>query len=248
MKLEGKVAVVTGGSRNIGRAIALTLADAGADLVICSRKLPALEKVAEEIRAKGRKCLAVTADVSQQKEVNQMVEKTIDEFGRVDILVNNAANVELIWKNFHETDEAGWDKEIDVSFKGTLYCCKAVIPHMIAQRWGRIINITSVAAKLISPGRAVYAGSKAAVAGFSRSIAAELGPYGILVNCIAPGAIPDPTTDESVLAEIKKKLAVLPLAKPGDPEDIANMVLFLASEEAKYITGQEYSVDGGRTF
>ncbi|MFC2018316.1 SDR family NAD(P)-dependent oxidoreductase [Chloroflexota bacterium] len=247
MKLEGKVALVTGGSRNIGRAIALTFADAGADLVICSRNLPDLEKVAREIRAKGRKCLAVRADVSQRKEVNKMVEKTIDDFGRVDILVNNAAYVELIWKNFHETEEAEWDNEIAVSFKGMLYCCKAVIPHMITQRWGRIINITSVATKVISPGRSLYAGCKTAVAGFSRSLAAELGPYGILVNCVAPGAILDPTIDKSVADEIRKKLAGLPVGKPGEPEDIANMVLFLASEEAKYITGQEYSVDGGRT-
>lgn len=248
MKLQGRVAVVTGGSHGIGRATALTLADASADMVICGRKLPNLEKVAGEIRAKGRKCLVVTADVSQRTEVNQMVEKTIGEFGRVDILVNNAANVELVWKNFNDTEEADWDKEIDATFKGTLYCCKAVIPHMINQRWGRIINITSIGGKVISPGRALYSACKAAVAGFSRHIAAELGPYGIRVNCIAPGAILTPDMDSSVVEEIKKKLAGLPVGKPGEPEDIASMVLFLASEEAKYITGQEYNVDGGRTY
>jgi len=248
MNFEGKVAVVTGGSQGIGRSIALTLAEAGADVVICSRTLPALEKVAEEITAKGRKCLAIKVDVSQQNEVNRMVEKTIDEFSRIDILVNNAANVELVWKNFHETEEAEWAKEIDVTFKGTLYCCNAVIPHMITQKWGRIINITSLSGKIISGGKAVYAGCKAGVAGFSRAIAAELGPYGILVNCVAPGAILTPEIDESVATGLKKRLTGLPLGKPGGPEDIANMVLFLASDDAKYISGQEYSVDGGKAF
>jgi len=153
-----------------------------------------------------------------------------------------------MWSLYGETDEAQWDKEIDVTFKGTLYCCRAVIPHMITQKWGRIINITSLGGKIISGGKAVYAGCKAGVAGFSRAIAAELGPYGILVNCVAPGAILTPEIDETVAAGIKKRLTDLPVGKPGEPKDIANMVLFLASEDAKYITGQEYSVDGGKAF
>ena len=245
MELDGKIAVVTGAGRGIGRSIALTLADAGADVVGCDVLIADLEEVVKEIRAKGRKGLAVKADVSQEKDVSQMIRKAVEEFGRVDILVNNAAYPTYSMKYFNETEVVEWDQQINVTFKGVLYCCKAVIPHMIAQRSGKIINITSTSARVYSPRMAVYGACKAAVASFSRCIAAELGRYGIYVNCVAPHAIVGKALNQLPDSHRKETASTNALRKEGEPEDIANMVLFLASDKAKYITGQQYCVDGG---
>lgn len=243
--LDGKVAIVTGGGRGIGYSISHVLADAGADIVMCSRKLPILERAAEEIRAKGRKCLAVKTDITREEEVIQMVEKTINEFGKVDILVNNAGAVALVWKDFHRVRERVWDEEIAI-FKGSLYCCKAVIPHMIERGWGRIINITTIGTKVITPGLSLYNACKTALSGFSRSIAAELGPHGITVNCVSPGAIMGQNLLEMLPEDLRVKASENPARRPGDPQDVAYTVCFLASEEARYIIGQEILVDGGR--
>ena len=196
MELDRKIAVVTGASRGIGRSIALTLADAGADLVGCDLLLDDLEEVVKEISAKGGKGLAVKTDVSQERDVNQMIQRVVEEFGRVDILVNNAAYPLYSMKYFNEADITEWDQQINVTFKGVLRCCKAIIPYMIAQKSGKIINITSTSARVYSPRMAVYAACKAAVASFSRCIAAELGPYGIHVNCVAPHAIVGQALDQ----------------------------------------------------
>lgn len=245
MKLDGKKAIVTGAGRGIGRAIALTLADAGADVMCCDVLTTEVEGVVKEIGTKGRRGLAVKTDVSQEKDVNQMIQKAVEEFGRVDIMVNNAAYPTYSMKYFNETEITEWDGQINVTFKGTLYCCKAVIPHMMAQRSGKIINVTSTSARSYSARMAVYAGCKAAVASFSRCIAAELGPYGIHVNCVAPHAIEGRAFDQ--LPEKNKQgiVSTNALRKVGQPEDIANMVLFLASDKSNYITGQQYCVDGG---
>lgn len=249
MKLEGKVALVTGASRGIGEAIALAFADEGADLVICSRTQATLDEVALKIRAKGRKCLAVALDVTNRAGVVSLVESAIAEFGKLDVLVNNAANTECVQKDFHTTTEEEWDEEINPSIKGVLYFSHAAIPYMLENKSGNIINLTSVATKSFTDKLALYAAAKGAVASFSRSIAGELGPEGIRVNCIAPGPTVVPAFAEYWPQEIKDKMiSEALLRKFVEPEDIANMAVFLASDDSKAITGQEYSVDGGRTF
>jgi NAD(P)-dependent dehydrogenase (short-subunit alcohol dehydrogenase family) len=244
MELAGKVAIVTGASRGIGKGIALGFAQESSDVVMCSRHLPDVERVAEEARASGARTLAVKCDVSKEEDVNEMVRKTIEEFGKVDILVNNAARVGFDFKHFLQTEVADWNEQINVTFKGVLYCCRAVIPHMIDQGGGRIINITSEGAKVRNSKASIYCACKAAVAMFSQCIADGLARYGILVNCVAPGTI---ETHASYRLGRERLIANVPLRRTGKPEDIADMVLFLASEKAKYITGQHFSVSGGMT-
>jgi|YelNatPaOPRAMG01_1025707.scaffolds.fasta_scaffold73885_2 NAD(P)-dependent dehydrogenase (short-subunit alcohol dehydrogenase family) len=249
MKLENRVAIVTGGGSGIGRAIALTFAREGARVVIGDIDLTAAKKVAGEVAQQGGGALAVEVDISKQAEVKRMVEMTVAEFKKVDILVNNAAYLgfSLEHRPFIDTDEGEWDEHINVTFKGTLHCCKAVIPYMMEQRWGRIINITSDSAKIMAPrGEALYSGCKAAVAGFSRCLAGELARYNILVNCVAPGLVLTPSVLKTRAPQWQEKVVKsIPLRRAAMPEDIANMVLFLASDEASYITGQHFSVDGG---
>ena len=248
MKLAGKVAIITGAASGIGREIAHLLGREGAGVVIADINKGGSDKVVEEVREAGGRALAVRTDVSRQNDVIEMVQKTIDEFGRIDILINNAAYVEGTPKYFHETEPSDWEVQIDVDFKGVLYCCRAVVPHMIKQQSGRIISMSSGAAKATPSGCAVYGGLKAAVVGFSRCLARELGTHGILVNCISPGTIRTPAIET---ASLEKKFdawaAATILRRLGEPEDIANMALFLASEDGKYITAQNYSVDGGMT-
>ena len=250
MRLKDKVAIVTGAGAGIGRATAHALAREGASVVVDDIDLDGAERTADEVRKLGAKALAIKADVSKVGEVKQMVERAVAEFGRVDILVNNAAYLDFSFKLFHET-EAGdveWEGNINTTLKGVLHCCRAVIPHMIEQRGGRIINIASGAAKGGIERMAVYAACKGAVPSFSRAIATELAPHGILVNCISPGN----TATEHLLHFVetlpdlfKQFQAGIPLQRLGEPEDIADMVVFLASDESKYITGQHFSVDGG---
>ena len=249
MRLQNRVAIVTGGASGIGRAIALTFGREKAQVVIGDIDLAGAEKVASEVKELGSKALAVQADVSKQIEVKMMVEKTIAEFSKIDILVNNAAYLGFSWehKPFIDTDEAEWDRHINVTFKGTLHCCKAVLPYMIEQKWGRIINITSDSAKIMAPrGEALYSACKAGIAGFSRCLAGEVAQYNILVNCVAPGLVMTPSVAKTRPREWQDKvIKSIPLRRAAIPEDIANMVLFLASDDASYITGQHFSVDGG---
>lgn len=246
MKLDGKVAILTGASSNMGEAIALSAARNGASVVLGYNINPKAKVLADNIRASGGRALLVRVDISKQEQVESMVKETIDKFGRADILVNVAAFKPKTWgKYFHETEVADWDQQIGTTLKGTLFCCKAVIPHMIKQGSGRIINITSVGVKVNQyKGLELYAGCKAAIAVVSRHLAAQLASHGILVNCIAPGLIgmPDSVGDSRYS---DKLLRTIPLRRVGEPQDIANMVLLLASEEGKYITGQQYSIDGG---
>jgi len=249
MKLEDRVAIVTGAASGIGRAIALTLGQEGANVVIGDLDIAGAGKVASEVSDLGARSLAVKTDISRPAEVNSMVENAIAEFGKIDILVNNAAYLGFSFehKPFMDTEEAEWDLHINVTLKGTLHCCKAVIPCMVDQNWGRIINITSDAAKAMAlKGEALYSGCKAAVAAFSRCLAGELARHNVLVNCVSPGLTMTPTVVKTRSKEWQDKvLSSIPLKRAGEPEDIANMVLFLASDEAKYITGQHFSVNGG---
>lgn len=249
VSLEGKAAIVTGagrGGRGIGRGIALALAEAGADVVITARtNIADAEAVAEAVRAIGRRGIAITCDVSKTESVDALFEQTVAELGRVDILVNNAG----ITKDtllLRMTDEA-WDTVIDANLKGTFLCTRAAAKRMLKQKFGRIINITSVMGQVGNPGQANYSASKAGIIGFTRTVARELGSRGITVNAVAPGFIESQMTDAIDDKAREAVLGKIPLGRLGAPEDVGAVVAFLASDAASYITGQTITVDGGMT-
>lgn len=241
MDLSNRVAIVTGGARGIGRAIALKLAERGASAVVSD--IAEAGSVAEEIKALGRQGLAVTADVSVPADVTRLVDATISAYGRVDILVNNAGITrdQLLLRMSDED----WDKVLSVDLKSVFLCTRAVLRHMIKQRWGRIISIASIVGIVGNAGQANYAAAKAGIIGFTRSVAREVASRGITANAIAPGFIDTAMTqklDKTQREELKKRI---PLGYFATPQDVAEAVAFLASEEARYITGQVLNVDGG---
>jgi NAD(P)-dependent dehydrogenase (short-subunit alcohol dehydrogenase family) len=250
MKLENKVAIVTGAGGGIGQVIAVSLAKEGANLVVNDIYPEALNNVASGIKAMGRKVITVKADVTNSREVEQMVKTTLDEYGRIDILANVAGGAARGERRgyFHEVSEEAWNSVIDLNLKGTLMCCHAVIEHMMKKRSGKIINIGSVAGMIGSSiAMADYSAAKAGVIGFTKALAKELGPYGINVNCVSPGPIGTPhffTLDQET---VKKLESFTYLKRLGKPEEVANVVVFLASDEASYVTGQNYAVCGGRS-
>jgi 3-oxoacyl-[acyl-carrier protein] reductase len=245
MDLTKRIAIVTGSARGIGQAIALKLAEVGADVVVNDIQSAAesLESVAAEIRAINRQSLAVTADVSSSEDVNRLVETAMSTFGRVDILVNNAGITrdQLIIRMSDED----WDTVMNIDLKSAFLCTRAVLRHMLKQRWGRIINIASITGLVGNPGQANYASAKAGVIGLTRSIAKEVASRSITVNAIAPGAIDTKMTQQLDENQRQEFLKRIPLGYFGTPRDIAEAVAFLASEEARYITGQVLNVDGG---
>lgn len=244
MNLSTKVAIVTGSSRGIGRAIALKLAEVGATVVVNDiGKTEPIESVAEEIRAMNRQSLAVLADVSSPSDVTKLVETTISRYGKVDILVNNAGITrdQLIMR----MSDQEWDEVLNVDLKSVFLCTRAALRTMVKQRWGRIISIASVVGIVGNPGQANYASAKAGIIGFTRTIAKEVASRGITVNAIAPGFI-DTDMTRRLREEWKQQLKKqIPLGYFGSPRDVAEAVAFLASEEARYITGQVLNVDGG---
>ncbi|MBI4186019.1 MAG: SDR family oxidoreductase [Chloroflexi bacterium] len=245
--LAGRTALVTGGSRGIGRAIALTFAEAGADVAICSRTVAdgKLEAVAGEVRRLGRRSLAVQADITRQADVENMVRRVRDEFGSIDILVNNAGNYITFFLT--ELREKEWDMTIDTHLKGYYFCCQAVSKVMVKQKRGNIISIASdLAIKPYSESGA-YSAAKAGVLMLTRSLALELGKYRIRVNAISPGMVRTEmmdylTRDPEALREAE---AAIPLGRMAETEDIAAAALFLASDASSHITGQAIVVDGG---
>ena len=253
MLLENRVAVITGGARGMGRAIALKFAAEGCDVVVNALHIEGAEKVAGEIKALGRKSLAVKADISKSAEVNTMVAQTIKKFGKIDILVNNAGGVGVKGGDSATATEADWDKILDVNLKGPFLCCIAVIPYMKKQGYGKIINLSSMGA--VHPAVSVlhYHSAKAGVLGLTTNLAFELAPFNIYVNAIVPGPIetpfwdslqpPGPERDAFFAALCKKEV---PLGRMGRPEDIAGPALFLASSMSDYITGQVIYVAGGQ--
>lgn len=244
MSLEGKVALVTGSGRGIGRAIAEELAKRGADVVLADRILETAQKSAEEIAAQtGRRTLALEVDVASYESAKNMVDKALEAFGKIDILVNNAGITRdnLIMR----MDEADWDAVIDINLKGAWNCSKAVIRSMMKQRYGRIVNISSVSGLAGQAGQTNYSASKAGLIGFTKALAREVASRQITVNAVAPGFIPTALTVD-LPADLKESMIKLtPLGRMGKPEEIAYAVAFFASDEAAYITGQVLSVDGG---
>lgn len=242
--MHGRVAVVTGAARGIGRAIAEKLASLGADIVIADMLSEQAQKSASEISdLTKRKTLAIKVDVTNNQSSNEMIDQTLKQFGRVDILVNNAGITrDTLIVYMQESD---WDAVLNVNLKGVFNCSKAVIRPMMKQRYGRIINISSVSGQAGQAGQTNYSASKAGVIGFTKALAREVASRQITVNAIAPGYIPSSLTKDQSDDWKKSILAATPVGRMGKPEEIAAAVAFLASEEAAYITGQVLAVDGG---
>lgn len=246
--LKNKVALVTGARRGIGRAIALALATAGAKVVVTDIDEKECEVVVKEIKELGSEGLAKKVDVTKKEEIDEAVKATVEKFGKLDILVNNAGICPF--KPFLELTEEDWDKVLDINLKGYFLCAQAATREMIKRKWGRIINIASVAMGQMGVGMANivhYVASKGGIAGMTEALAVELAPFGINVNAISPGVI-ETKMAESVVTDPKAREVILrrvPKGRVGQPKDIAQAVVFLASEEADYVTGAVLVVDGG---
>ncbi|MBP7433821.1 3-oxoacyl-[acyl-carrier-protein] reductase [bacterium] len=244
MTLKGKTAVVTGGYRGIGKAIAIKLASMGANVVINAIGAPeTADDTVNELKSFGVEAQAVSANVTVEEEVNGMIAKVIEKFGHIDILVNNAGITRdgLLMK----MKESDWQSVLDVNLKGVFLCTKAVVRPMMQQKGGSIVNITSVVGITGNAGQANYSASKAGVIGFTKSIAKEIGSKGVRVNAVAPGFINTKMT-EALPEEVKKAyMANIPLKRYGEPEEIAEVVAFLCEDRSRYMTGQVLKVDGG---
>ena len=246
LDFTGKVAIVTGAGKGVGVGIATWLADAGADVVVTSRTLADLEKVVKDIEATGRKALAIPGDISRAADVKRVFDGAIRHFGKIDILVNNAAIFPSY--NFLEITEQQWDQVQDINVKGTFLCSQAAAKQMVKQgKGGKIVNIASIEGEFpLTSGRVHYHASKGAVINFTRGLAKELAEYKINVNAIAPGMTETPGL-EAAMGGWKPDAITgrIPLGRLGQPDDVAKAVLFLASDAASYITGTILFVDGG---
>jgi 3-oxoacyl-[acyl-carrier protein] reductase len=265
--LSGKVALVTGGSRGLGREDALTLARAGADVVVAdilveselseetdrwgslatvarAQGLVHTESTADEIRAMGRRALALKCDVTDREQVAAAVERTVEELGSVDILVNNAATLDHVGQFHHQSPEL-WERDLRVNLTGSFNCAQAVWPHMKEREWGRIVNMASVAGTLGGFGQASYSTTKAGVLGLTRTLAMEGGRHGITCNAIVPGVIGTEAFNMANPVMNERIVARTVLKRPGEPQDIANAIAFLCSDLAAYITGVGLYVSGG---
>jgi 3-oxoacyl-[acyl-carrier protein] reductase len=243
MSLKGKVALVTGASRGIGRAVALALAATGAQVAVnFVNRRDAAMAVKKEIQVLGQESLLVRADVAAKQDVERMISHVFDHFGRIDILVNNATLHR--GGKVHRLPESDWESVMDSCLRGAFHCCQLVVPHMTARQSGRIINVSSIMGRIGWPGDTAYGTAKAGLVGFTRSLAKEVAPHGITANVVMPGYIDTDMT--SALTPRSKELMVsrIPLSRAGQPEEVAEVVTFLASQAA-YVTGAVYVVDGG---
>ena len=246
--LTGQVAIITGARRGMGRTHALTLAKAGAKVVVSDISLENCQKVVEEIKKNGGEAMAVKCDVSKKNEVDEMVKKTIDKFSKIDVLVNNAGICQFV--PFLEMTEEDWDKTLDINLKGYFLCGQAAAKEMAKQKSGGIINIASVAMGQPGvgfPNIAHYCASKGGIVGMTEALAVELAPYNIRVNAISPGMIETPMIEpvKSDQKTTEAMLAKVPMHRIGKPEEVSSLVLFLASDESSYMTGSTVVVDGG---
>jgi 3-oxoacyl-[acyl-carrier protein] reductase len=265
--LGGRVALVTGGSRGLGRADALTLARAGADVVIAdilvesddsgeaerygplaqaarAQGLVQTEATAEEIRGMGRRALALKCDVTDSNQVGQTVSRAVEELGSVDILVNNAGTLDHVGQIENQVPEL-WERDLRVNLTGAFHCCRAVWPHMKEREWGRIVNMASVAGTLGGFGQASYATTKAGLLGLTKSLALEGARHGITVNAIVPGIIGTEAFHFGNPEMNERMIMRTAMRRTGEPQDIANAIAFLSSDLASYITGVELNVSGG---
>ena len=244
MNLVNKVAIVTGAGRGIGKAIAIALAREGANIIAIDVDIQTAEEVAKEIKSLDRQAWAIQVDVSDSKEVNRMVQSVLKKFKRVDILVNNAAIIKR--GSIEDLTEEDWDRVMDVNLKGAFNCVKAVVGTMKKQRYGKIVNISSIAGKIGDLASApCYGASKAGMTCLAKSLARELASYGINANVVAPHAIKTDMSKEWSEEKRKSIIADIPLGRLGEPEDVAEAVVFLVSDKAKFITGEVLDVNGG---
>ncbi len=246
--LKGKVVIVTGARRGMGKSHALAFAREGAKVVVSDISLEDCEKVVKEIEKMGGEAIAVKCDVSKKEEVEEMVKKTVEKWGKIDILVNNAGIAQF--KPFLELTEEEWDRTIDINLKGYFLCAQACAKEMIKQKSGVIINIASVAMGQVGfgfPSLVHYCASKGGIVAMTEAMALELAPYNIRVNAISPGAIDTPMIDpvKSDPKTMEAVLARIPMRRVGKPEEVSNLVLFLASEASSYMTGADVVIDGG---
>jgi NAD(P)-dependent dehydrogenase (short-subunit alcohol dehydrogenase family) len=259
MRLHDNVALVTGGSRGIGRAIALKFAQEGARIVITGRTRATLADVEKEIRALGREALAITCDVSDDAQVRAMVRNAEARFGRIDVLVNNAGRFGPMYP-LHELPDSEWDETLRANLTSAFYVSRAVLPGMIARRRGSIIMMSSISAKQAYSYAAAYSATKAALLGLTRALASEVGPHGIRVNALCPGIVTGTDMHDIVGAEVERMTGASPekrdaaarnsalLRQLPDPEAVADAALFLASFESALMTGQALNLDGGARF
>lgn len=244
MKCTQRVAIVTGGGRGIGKAIALALAEQGALISIWGRSPERNNQVVEQIQQSGGRAMSVQVDVSNFSQVSTAVEKVLETFGKIDILINNAAVAQAI--SIEEISEEDWDRVMAVNARGTFFCCKAVMGHMKRQRYGKIINIGSGAGKYGSNAAgAHYAASKAAVLCFTKCLARELAGCGINVNSISPGPIATDLLETLSGGDMNAFLATVPLGRIGSPEEITPVAVLLASDDSSFITGENIDINGG---
>jgi 3-oxoacyl-[acyl-carrier protein] reductase len=243
MTLEGRIAFVTGASQGIGKACALALAEAGANVALAARNFSNLQGVAKDIEALEKKALALAVDVSNRDSIVEGVVRTLQTFGKIDILVNNAgiAKDNLAMRLKPED----WELVLRTNLDGAYYCIRAVLPGMVKQRYGRIINIASVVAQTGNAGQANYIASKAGLIGLTRAVAAEVASRNITVNAVAPGFISTAMTEKLSEAAQQRVLSLIPLGRKGTDREVAYAVRFLASDEADYITGHVLNVNGG---
>src|SRR5438876_2529155 len=243
MNLEGRIALVTGASQGIGAATALALAESGAEVALASRRLDKLEAVAKKLEGMGKKALAVRMDVASIQSVNEAVAQVLEWGKKIDVLVNNAGITQdgLVMRMKPED----WDAVLRTNLDGAFYCLRAVLPGMVRQRYGRIINVASVVAETGNPGQANYVASKAGLIGLTKAVAAEVASRNITVNAVAPGFIATAMTERLSEGVKEKILGLIPLGRMGTDREVACGVRFLASEEAGYITGHVLNINGG---
>ena len=240
MKLKNRVAIVTGARRGIGRAIAETYAKSGANLTLVDIDSSELREVADKVGEIGRIALPFKADITNKEELNRMVAATLQQFGKVDILVNNAGIA--VMKPFLELSEQDISNQIDVNLKGSFFCTQAVLPHMINRHYGKVINISSIAALAGLAKQSAYSASKAGIIALTKCLAMEMGQHNINVNAIAPGSI---ETEMTRGLHQPKLMDILPIKRMGSTQDVAEAALYLASSQADYVTGTTLLVDGG---